>query len=326
MSFLDELKKFFDMDNDEDKNDYTNDLGDLDEEDVVTAIANRNFSRVYPPSSHWASIERFINPTSPLTQFISFFGNFLFVFSSALLIAFIIPLFLTLGMITMAIAMGSGHILEGTFAFYVMPFLIGASGLTTSLLLRKLDRVITMKKYISEAKSMLENRQIYHREHCQLEMEKSVANMEPKIGEYKKRINKHIHEIDILENMSRRLQEIPDLDSFEMEEKIAQNNKYIKELRQKISELVKAKNKTEGDLKKQKAKFLASIVMSDLINVGDTLLGLEDGTVNRQIDELNESARDSIKQIESKTENIQDDLLSESGLITIDDKKPKSSK
>ena len=297
----------------------------IDEDDVIRAVALRNFSETYPVRSEIrasSDISEIIplNRTSVLNMIISFASNLSFV-SFAILSFVFIPILISS---LLDLFLLGGH----TIVMSAVDILLGATvtgtALASGLLLSELDVVVTMRKCLEKAKEDLRDRQIYHQERCLLEMQIDNDKMAKELNRYNSLIESKKKEVKTLRDMCQSVELISYLKENDKRRDLAPYRDSIKKLTNQIRNLENGLRKRNSIADELRAKLYQLTTMAKAVRVSDAIRSLRSGDSSREIKELNEITDESLKLIKDKIANVRQDIMDESGLDSDNhNKKPK---
>jgi hypothetical protein len=327
MSFFDDLKSFLrtagliarshwnhqDNDNSIDRKDHCGD------DEVVEAVANRNFALVYPPNQPWGTLDPLINTHSKLNALISLLGNLLLVGSCAM-IALLIGGMIMFG--GFAFSGGIFPLLEAYVSNVGLTLLLASSGVALGTSLRKIDKVVTMRKCLESAKTDLKDRKLYHQERCLISMQRVDVEVEKQLDKYRDVVATKNRQISSIKEMCKEIEEIDDLSPEKVEVELAPYRASIKGLTEEVKSLNKQMSKIRQNASEIKAEILKSQAMANVIKVGEALTNLISGRSAVEILELNESTKELLSLAESAANSLNDEILTEAGLMTLDGDKP----
>ena len=289
------------------------------EDEVISAVAERHFALVYPDpaitSSPDDSSVLWINYTSILNTVISFFSNLLRVSSLPLFVYFIYTLIFS-RLDLLVIDYGYS---VGTMGMYLYDVIwtgtATIAAFTSSLILRELDKVVTMYQCLGIARDTLKDRQIYHQEKCLLALEQINNKAGAEFGKYRVRINARVAEINTLEDMCADIERIPYLDIKSKKGDLAKYRASIRKLSREVASLRKDLDLMKKKVAMARAEVHKSLAMSRLIKVVDTLQSIENGDEARQIEDLKENSKNHLALIEDGVSDLHEDFLIETGTV-----------
>ena len=291
-------------------------------DDVLSAVAERHFALAYPDpaidfSSDISSV-LWINRTSALNKVLSFLSNLLRVSSIPLFFYFIcLLLFGRLDLIVLDYGYGVGTL--GTYLFdAIWAGTATCAAITSSLLLRELDKAVTMQYCLAAARDVLKDRQIYHQEKCLLTLEQINDKVEIELDKYRTIISAREAEIGTLEEMCAAVGRMPDLDKKSRKMDLANYRTSIKKLSNEVRDLRKDLGAVEKRAARSKAEIWKSFAMARLTKVVGTLLSIRNGDQVKQIEDLSENANSQLALIEDRASDLHENFLIETGVVGSD--------
>lgn len=299
---------------DEDGIDREVDLSDEDE--IITAVALRNFKNIYSPNRPFFPI---INTSSWISLFVSTIASLMLITSLSATVLLVSGMALFSGF---ALYSGLGIALELYMSSFGLALVTAGSSLLLGASLRKVDKIITKKNCLTAAEDLLKDRKIFHQERCLIAMEKVDNATEKLMDKYELMISERQSKVRDLNEMCERVESIPDLDPARVESDLAPYRVSIKRLNEEIKSLKKQIWKIEESSAEVKARILQSQVMATVIEAGETLSNLVNGNSSNEIEGLNESSRAELALAESTVDTLNEELLTEAGLITMNGDKP----
>jgi hypothetical protein len=327
MSFFDELRGFLRTAglivrshwNSAENDNSINDDNLSGDDEVVSAVANRNFALVYPPNQPWGTLNPLINTQSKLNALISFLGNFLLISSSAVITLLVGSIIMFGGF---AFSGGIFPALEAYFSNIGLSLLVAGSGAALGVSLRKIDRVVTKRKCLESARDHLKDRKLYNQERCLISMERVDIEVEKQLDKYREAISEKMKKINTIKEMCKEIESINDLSQEKIEAELAPYKASIKGFTEEVKSMNKQMAKIRQNSAEIKADILKSQAMANVINVGEALRNLISGRSAAEIRELNESSKEILSLAESAANSLNDEILTEAGLITLDGDKP----
>lgn len=288
-------------------------------DDVLSAVAERHFALAYPDpaidfSSDISSV-LWINRTSALNRVLSLFSNLLRV-SSIPLFGYFMYVLIFSRLDLLIIDYGYGASTLGTYLFdAIWAGTATCAAITSSLILRELDKAVTMQYSLAAARDVLKDRQIYHQEKCLLALEQINNKVEIELDKYRTMIDARETEIGTLEEMCATVGRIPDLDRKSRKRDLADYRVSIKKLSNEVRDLKKDMGTIEKRAARSKAEIWKSFAMAKLTKVVGTLLNIRSGDQAKQIEDLSENANSQLTLIEDKANDLHENFLIETGVV-----------